>query len=167
MDWGCTGRVIRSESPKRETGEKEDRTGSLFWPWILWDEALWLSDSSGYLGNMEGLENVGATYSIFVLVDVYFIWGPFSEKQSPGLGPVELAAVIAGPVCFVCIALMLMVYICHNRTVIHHRVPNEEDPSLDRPFISEGTTLKDLIYDMTTSGSGSGKCHCLPFLKIS
>ncbi|XP_012921170.1 TGF-beta receptor type-1 isoform X1 [Heterocephalus glaber] len=82
--------------------------------------------------------------------------GPFSEKQSPGLGPVELAAVIAGPVCFVCISLMLMVYICHNRTVIHHRVPNEEDPSLDRPFISEGTTLKDLIYDMTTSGSGSG-----------
>ncbi|KAK7825453.1 hypothetical protein U0070_012253 [Myodes glareolus] len=78
------------------------------------------------------------------------------EKQSPGLGPVELAAVIAGPVCFVCIALMLMVYICHNRTVIHHRVPNEEDPALDRPFISEGTTLKDLIYDMTTSGSGSG-----------
>ncbi|KAM5299756.1 TGF-beta receptor type-1 isoform 6-T6 [Ctenodactylus gundi] len=80
---------------------------------------------------------------------------PTAVKQSPGLGPVELAAVIAGPVCFVCISLMLMVYICHNRTVIHHRVPNEEDPSLDRPFISEGTTLKDLIYDMTTSGSGS------------
>uniref|UniRef100_A0A2K5JLU6 TGF-beta receptor type-1 n=1 Tax=Colobus angolensis palliatus TaxID=336983 RepID=A0A2K5JLU6_COLAP len=81
---------------------------------------------------------------------------PTTVKSSPGLGPVELAAVIAGPVCFVCISLMLMVYICHNRTVIHHRVPNEEDPSLDRPFISEGTTLKDLIYDMTTSGSGSG-----------
>ncbi|XP_055127691.1 TGF-beta receptor type-1 isoform X11 [Symphalangus syndactylus] len=80
---------------------------------------------------------------------------PTTVKSSPGLGPVELAAVIAGPVCFVCISLMLMVYICHNRTVIHHRVPNEEDPSLDRPFISEGTTLKDLIYDMTTSGSGS------------
>ncbi|XP_058687386.1 TGF-beta receptor type-1 isoform X2 [Poecile atricapillus] len=72
------------------------------------------------------------------------------------LGPVELAAVIAGPVCFVCISLMLILYLCHNRTVIHHRVPSEEDPSLDRPFISEGTTLKDLIYDMTTSGSGSG-----------
>ncbi|XP_030891811.1 TGF-beta receptor type-1-like, partial [Leptonychotes weddellii] len=81
---------------------------------------------------------------------------PTVGKPSSGLGPVELAAVIAGPVCFVCISLMLMVYICHNRTVIHHRVPNEEDPSLDRPFISEGTTLKDLIYDMTTSGSGSG-----------
>ncbi|KAJ7313678.1 hypothetical protein JRQ81_005284, partial [Phrynocephalus forsythii] len=82
--------------------------------------------------------------------------GPLPGKPSPALGPVELAAVIAGPVCFVCISLMLVLYICHNRTVIHHRVPSEEDPSMDRPFISEGTTLKDLIYDMTTSGSGSG-----------
>ncbi|XP_037745783.1 TGF-beta receptor type-1 isoform X4 [Chelonia mydas] len=82
--------------------------------------------------------------------------GPTSGESSSNLGPVELAAIIAGPVCFVCISLMLILYICHNRTVIHHRVPSEEDPSLDRPFISEGTTLKDLIYDMTTSGSGSG-----------
>uniref|UniRef100_A0A8C5JI90 TGF-beta receptor type-1 n=1 Tax=Junco hyemalis TaxID=40217 RepID=A0A8C5JI90_JUNHY len=81
--------------------------------------------------------------------------GPTPEKPASNLGPVELAAVIAGPVCFVCISLMLILYLCHNRTVIHHRVPSEEDPSLDRPFISEGTTLKDLIYDMTTSGSGS------------
>ncbi|KAM4705860.1 TGF-beta receptor type-1 [Rhinophrynus dorsalis] len=79
-----------------------------------------------------------------------------SVARAASLGPVELAAAIAGPVCFVCILLMLILYFCHNRTVIHHRVPNEEDPSLDRPFISEGTTLKDLIYDMTTSGSGSG-----------
>uniref|UniRef100_A0A6I8SX38 TGF-beta receptor type-1 n=1 Tax=Xenopus tropicalis TaxID=8364 RepID=A0A6I8SX38_XENTR len=78
-----------------------------------------------------------------------------SPRPPTNLGPVELAAVIAGPVCLVCILLMLVLYICHNRTVIHHRVPNDEDPSLDRPFISEGTTLKDLIYDMTTSGSGS------------
>uniref|UniRef100_A0A8C5MCY3 Serine/threonine-protein kinase receptor n=1 Tax=Leptobrachium leishanense TaxID=445787 RepID=A0A8C5MCY3_9ANUR len=77
-------------------------------------------------------------------------------KHFPSLSPVELAAVIAGPVCFICILLMLILYICHNRTVIHHRVPNEEDPSLDRPFITDGATLKDLIYDMTTSGSGSG-----------
>lgn len=82
--------------------------------------------------------------------------GPAPGKFSSNLGPVELAAVIAGPVCFVCISLMFILYICHNRTVIHHRVPSEEDPSMDRPFISEGTTLKDLIYDMTTSGSGSG-----------
>ncbi|XP_069776722.1 TGF-beta receptor type-1b isoform X4 [Narcine bancroftii] len=78
------------------------------------------------------------------------------EPQWLNLGPVELAAVIAGPVCVICILLMVVFYFFHNRTVIHHRVPHEEDPSLDHPFISEGTTLKDLIYDMTTSGSGSG-----------
>ncbi|KAG8139653.1 hypothetical protein E2320_002414 [Naja naja] len=82
--------------------------------------------------------------------------GPVTGKFSSTLGPVELAAAIAGPVCFLCISLMLILYICHNRTFIHHRVPSEEDPSMERPFISEGTTLKDLIYDMTTSGSGSG-----------
>ncbi|KAG9355985.1 hypothetical protein JZ751_000829 [Albula glossodonta] len=72
------------------------------------------------------------------------------------MGPVALAAVIAGPVCVLCFILVLVFYICHSRPVIHHRVPNEEDPSLDHPFLADGTTLKDLIYDMTTSGSGSG-----------
>ncbi|XP_068092714.1 TGF-beta receptor type-1 isoform X2 [Hyperolius riggenbachi] len=91
----------------------------------------------------------------FCNIKIYFPEDP-SPKPVTVLSPVELAAIIAGPVCFICILLMLIIYICHNRSVIHHRVPNEEDPSLDRPFISEGTTLKDLIYDMTTSGSGSG-----------
>uniref|UniRef100_A0A4W3J507 Serine/threonine-protein kinase receptor n=1 Tax=Callorhinchus milii TaxID=7868 RepID=A0A4W3J507_CALMI len=81
---------------------------------------------------------------------------PIIVHPSLNLGPVELAAVIAGPVCVVCILLMVTLYFFHNRNVIHHRVPHEEDPSIDHPFISEGTTLKDLIYDMTTSGSGSG-----------
>ncbi|XP_048385009.2 TGF-beta receptor type-1b [Stegostoma tigrinum] len=87
---------------------------------------------------------------------------PMPTRETPAeppwlnLGPVELAAVIAGPVCVVCILLMVAFYYFHNRAVIHHRVPHEEDPTLDHPFISEGTTLKDLIYDMTTSGSGSG-----------
>lgn len=87
--------------------------------------------------------------------------------KSPPLGPVALAAVIAGPVCVICLLLVLAFYVCHNHRGLgaggagahhhHHRVPNEEDPSMDHPFITVGTTLKDLIYDMTTSGSGSGK----------
>lgn len=90
-----------------------------------------------------------------------------APPKSPPLGPVALAAVIAGPVCVLCLLLVLAFYICHNHRGLgaggagahhhHHRVPNEEDPSMDHPFITVGTTLKDLIYDMTTSGSGSGK----------
>lgn len=90
-----------------------------------------------------------------------------SQPTSPPLGPVALAAVIAAPVCVLCLLLVLAFYICHNHRGLgaggagahhhHHRVPNEEDPTMDHPFITVGTTLKDLIYDMTTSGSGSGK----------
>jgi hypothetical protein len=52
--------------------------------------------------------------------------------------------------------LLLVFYVCHSRSVVHRRVPNEEDPTMDHPFLADGHTLKDLIYDMTTSGSGSG-----------
>lgn len=95
-----------------------------------------------------------------------FCFADFTEKPPP-LGPVALAAVIAGPVCVLCLLLVLAFYVCHSHRGLgaggagahhhhHHRVPNEEDPSMDHPFITVGTTLKDLIYDMTTSGSGSG-----------
>ncbi|KAL2097601.1 hypothetical protein ACEWY4_006808 [Coilia grayii] len=85
-----------------------------------------------------------------------FVDIPDPTPRSPALGPVALAAVIAGPVCALCFVLVLVFYICHSRSVIHHRVPNEEDPTMEHPFLADGTTLKDLIYDMTTSGSGSG-----------
>ncbi|KAG7233781.1 hypothetical protein INR49_006592 [Caranx melampygus] len=35
---------------------------------------------------------------------------------------------------------------------------------MDHPFITVGTTLKDLIYDMTTSGSGSAKSRKLRWI---
>ncbi|XP_067107830.1 TGF-beta receptor type-1b isoform X2 [Osmerus mordax] len=81
---------------------------------------------------------------------------PVPTAKPLSLGPVALAAVIAGPVCVLCLVLVLVLYVCHSRLGLHHRVPSEEDPSIDHPFITVGTTLKDLIYDMTTSGSGSG-----------
>ncbi|KAK7159105.1 hypothetical protein R3I94_005444 [Phoxinus phoxinus] len=79
---------------------------------------------------------------------------PDTEPQS--LSPVTLAAVIAVPICVLSFMLVLLFYMCHNRSIIHHRVPSEEDPTMNHPFLANGTTLKDLIYDMTTSGSGSG-----------
>ncbi|XP_030629045.1 TGF-beta receptor type-1a [Chanos chanos] len=81
---------------------------------------------------------------------------PEPSQPSPALGPVALATVITVPVCLLCFLLVLTIYLCHNCSIRHHRVPNDEDPSMDHPFLAEGTTLKDLIYDMTTSGSGSG-----------
>ncbi|KAL1280282.1 hypothetical protein QQF64_014882, partial [Cirrhinus molitorella] len=79
---------------------------------------------------------------------------PDTEPQS--LSPIALAAVIAIPICVLSFVLVLLFYMCHNRSIIHHRVPSEEDHTMDHPFLADGTTLKDLIYDMTTSGSGSG-----------
>ncbi|XP_041717503.2 TGF-beta receptor type-1 isoform X2 [Coregonus clupeaformis] len=81
---------------------------------------------------------------------------PVPTVKPVTLGPVALAEVIAGPVCVLCFVLVLVFYICHSRVGVHHRVPNEEDPTMDHPFLTVGSTLKDLIYDMTTSGSGSG-----------
>lgn len=81
---------------------------------------------------------------------------PVPTARTPPLSPVTLAAVIAGPVCVLCFVLLLVFYVCHSRSVVHHRVPNEEDPAMDHPFLADGHTLKNLIYDMTTSGSGSG-----------
>ncbi|XP_051552762.1 TGF-beta receptor type-1-like isoform X2 [Myxocyprinus asiaticus] len=79
---------------------------------------------------------------------------PDAKPQS--LSPVALAAMIAVPICILSFVLVLLLYICHKGSIIHHRVPSEEDPTVDHPFLADGTTLKDLIYDMTTSGSGSG-----------
>ena len=92
---------------------------------------------------------------------------PVPTVRTPPLGPVALAAVIAGPVCVLCLLLVLAFYVCHSHRAAgaahrhHHRVSNEEDPHMDHTFITVGTTLRDLIYDMTTSGSGSGVCVLL------
>ncbi|XP_051865677.1 activin receptor type-1B-like isoform X1 [Pristis pectinata] len=76
-----------------------------------------------------------------------------------GWGPVELAAVIAGPVFLLCVVLMVTVFLCHyhHQRAYHDRNQLDmEEPSCDHMYISEGKSLKDLMFDMTTSGSGSG-----------
>lgn len=107
---------------------------------------------------------------------VFPLAGPTTAP--PPLSPVAIAAMIAGPVCVLCLLLVVAFYVCHNHRGLgaggagphhhhHHRVPNEEDPSMDHPFITVGTTLKDLIYDMTTSGSGSGRTEVGGVLSLS
>ncbi|KPP74820.1 activin receptor type-1B-like, partial [Scleropages formosus] len=73
-----------------------------------------------------------------------------AEKQADQgwLGPVELVAVIAGPVFLLCVLLI--------RTYSHRQRLDVEDPSCDHLYLAKDKTLQDLIFDLSTSGSGSG-----------
>lgn len=88
--------------------------------------------------------------------------GDWSSQGSPW-GPVELVAVIAGPVFLLCVLLMVGVFLFqyHQRAYSHRQRLEVEDPSCDHLYLAKDKTLQDLIYDMSTSGSGSGQ-YMLP-----
>nr|XP_057911247.1 activin receptor type-1B-like [Doryrhamphus excisus] len=73
-------------------------------------------------------------------------------------GTVRLAAVIAGPLLLLCGLLLAGVCVCqHQRRACGTRQRLElEDPSCDNLYVPHDRTLQDLIYDLSTSGSGSG-----------
>ncbi|XP_009080283.1 PREDICTED: activin receptor type-1C, partial [Acanthisitta chloris] len=81
-------------------------------------------------------------------------------SESPGRAGTRSAVVaVAVPVCV--LALVALVAACRprGRWLCAHRrakAPNVEEPLSEGNLGSSGKTLKDLIYDMTTSGSGSG-----------
>ncbi|XP_053115726.1 activin receptor type-1C isoform X2 [Hemicordylus capensis] len=79
-----------------------------------------------------------------------------SSKPKPW--PVELTVIIIVPVCVLSIALMLTVYTCqgHHCKIIKKKRANIEEPLSECNLVNPGKTLRDLIFDMTTSGSGSG-----------
>ncbi|OXB55426.1 hypothetical protein ASZ78_014554 [Callipepla squamata] len=82
-------------------------------------------------------------------------------SESPGraaAGPVVLAVTVAVPVCVLSLVAVLAACSCQGRRCARARTkpPNVEEPLSDCNLVSSGKTLKDLIYDMTTSGSGSG-----------
>jgi len=80
-------------------------------------------------------------------------------SASASWGPVELVAVIAGPVFLLCVLLMVGVFLFqhHQRAYSHRQRLEVEDPSCDHLYMAKDKTLQDLIYDMSTSGSGSGQ----------
>ncbi|KFW62327.1 Activin receptor type-1C, partial [Pygoscelis adeliae] len=81
--------------------------------------------------------------------------------ESPGrasTGPVVLAVTVAVPVCVLSLAAVLAACTCQGQRCTRGRVkqPNVEEPLSECNLVNSGKTLKDLIYDMTASGSGSG-----------
>ncbi|XP_029873916.1 activin receptor type-1C isoform X1 [Aquila chrysaetos chrysaetos] len=82
-------------------------------------------------------------------------------SESPGragAGPVVLAVTVAVPVCVLSLVAVLAACSCQGRRCARGRAkqPNVEEPLSECNLVNSGKTLKDLIYDMTTSGSGSG-----------
>uniref|UniRef100_A0A452GY78 Activin receptor type-1C n=1 Tax=Gopherus agassizii TaxID=38772 RepID=A0A452GY78_9SAUR len=83
---------------------------------------------------------------------------PIESSSRPNLGPVVLTVIATVPICILSIAVMLIVYTCqgHHCTFRKKKRQNIEEPLSECNLVNSGKTLKDLIYDMTTSGSGSG-----------
>ncbi|XP_042683225.1 activin receptor type-1C isoform X1 [Centrocercus urophasianus] len=83
---------------------------------------------------------------------------PVGSPGRAAVGPVVLAATVAVPICVLSLVAVLAACSCQGRRCARGRTkpPNVEEPLSECNLVSAGKTLKDLIYDMTTSGSGSG-----------
>ncbi|XP_006815938.1 TGF-beta receptor type-1-like [Saccoglossus kowalevskii] len=81
---------------------------------------------------------------------------PTTQAMQESLETLELAAVIAGPICFICFMFMITLCVClaqrRRQTPRYHF--NDDIESID-PLMPPGQSLKDLM-DLSTSGSGSG-----------
>ena len=80
-------------------------------------------------------------------------------KEDETLGTVELAALIAGPICLLCIIAMVALYVIQQRRINDmRRLPYEhsgvESNSLLMP---SQQTLHELLDEWSNSGSGSGE----------
>lgn len=84
-----------------------------------------------------------------------------SEPSPEGFGwsQLELAAVILVPSCLVCVGVVLGVCAIQSLRCTHikARKQDPEEPLDDQTLASPDKCLKELIFDMSTSGSGSGE----------
>uniref|UniRef100_A0A4W5QRB4 receptor protein serine/threonine kinase n=1 Tax=Hucho hucho TaxID=62062 RepID=A0A4W5QRB4_9TELE len=78
--------------------------------------------------------------------------------EDPGWGRLELAAVILVPSTLLCVSILLGVCVVQGQRCAYNRAHKNdvEEPLDDQSLMSPDKCLKDLIYDMSTSGSGSG-----------
>ncbi|XP_063115191.1 activin receptor type-1C isoform X2 [Cavia porcellus] len=82
---------------------------------------------------------------------------PTASPESPKLRSMELTIVITVPVCLLSIVAMLTIWACQGRQCSYRRTNRQsvEEPLSECKLVHAGKTLKDLIYDVTASGSGS------------
>lgn len=109
--------------------------------------------------------------SVFTVSSVTVLISPghLKEPEHPSMwGPVELVGIIAGPVflLFLIIIIVFLVINYHQRVYHNRQRLDMEDPSCEM-CLSKDKTLQDLVYDLSTSGSGSGtrfSSHCVCWL---
>lgn len=79
--------------------------------------------------------------------------------EEPSWSKLQLAVVILVPSCLLCVGILLGVFVVqgHHCAYIRAHKQDPEDPLDDQMLMSPDKCLKDLIYDMSTSGSGSGE----------
>lgn len=79
--------------------------------------------------------------------------------EEPGWGRLELALVILVPSCLLCVGIVVGVFAILGQGCAYNRAHKQdaEEALDDQMLMSTDKCLKDLIYDMSTSGSGSGK----------
>ncbi|XP_076346055.1 TGF-beta receptor type-1-like isoform X1 [Tachypleus tridentatus] len=73
--------------------------------------------------------------------------------QKESLGTFELAIIIGGPICFVCIVTMIVLSMWQQKHRLQQYRQVEAELVLEQPIL--GNCIRNMI-DMTTSGSGSG-----------
>ncbi|KAJ0068466.1 hypothetical protein NL108_008413 [Boleophthalmus pectinirostris] len=113
----------------------------------------------------EGLMHIHCCYTDYCnSIDLKVPTGTTAPALGGGYGPggkwglVELVAVVAGPLFLLCVLLLLglCLYQYQHRAYHHRQRLEVEDPSCEHLYLPKDRTLQDLIYDLSTSGSGSG-----------
>lgn len=82
-----------------------------------------------------------------------------ASSEDSDWGRLELSAAILVPSCLLCVGVFLGVCAVRNHRCLHSKSRNQdpEEPLDDQSLVSSEKCLKELIYDMSTSGSGSGE----------
>ena len=117
--------------------------------------------TSFFLGLTYALTHLNLNLNFF---DLSFFFSPpgFPNDAKPrpyGFGMLELSALIAGPICLICIGIILLLTVrqfqLRRQAPQMVRIPMyPEDP--ENPLMPQQCTLRDLCNQSTSSGSGSG-----------
>uniref|UniRef100_A0A8D0A1I3 Activin receptor type-1C n=1 Tax=Sander lucioperca TaxID=283035 RepID=A0A8D0A1I3_SANLU len=83
---------------------------------------------------------------------------PERPLEEPGWSRLQLTVLILVPSCLLCVGILLGVFVVQGHRCAYSRArkQDQEEPLDDQMLMSTDKSLKDLIYDMSTSGSGSG-----------